>query len=119
MQQNDILLDGYYGKFMPSPSCVLYKNGVAGACIITDGKEEFINTGVPLIVDIFVKKEFRDRGFSYAMIRHAAEKLEMLGHEEMQLWVNEASKARNIYQDIGFADTGEAETLYWKDFRKS
>ena len=114
----DILFNGYYGKFMPSPSCVLYKDGVAAACIITDGREEFVNTGVPLIVDIFVNKEFRDNGFSSFLIRYAAEKLQLLGHTEIQLWVNENSKARSIYRDIGFMDTGEIETLYWKDFRK-
>ena len=114
----DILFNGYYGKFMPSPSCVLYKDGVVAACIITDGREEFINTGVPLIVDIFVNKEFRDKGFSSFLIRYAAEKLQLLGHTEIQLWVNENSKARSIYRDIGFMDTGEIETLYWKDFRK-
>ena len=114
----DILLNGYYGKFMPSPSSVLYKDGVAGACIITDGREEFINTGVPLIVDIFVNKEFRDKGFSSFLIRYASDKLQLLGHTDIQLWVNENSKARSIYRDIGFMDTGEIETLYWKDFRK-
>lgn len=114
----DILFNGYYGKFLPSPSCVLYNNGVAGACIITDGREEFVNTGVPLIVDIFVNKDFRNNGFSSFLIRYAAEKLQLLGHTEIQLWVNEYSKARSIYRDIGFMDTGEIETLYWKDFRK-
>ena len=117
-QTYKILFDGYYGRILSSPSSVLYKNGIIGSCMISDGSEEFVDNGVPLVVDIFISHEFRRKGLTGVSLLHAAEKLDLLGHKFLQLWVNDHSPAMLVYKKLGMKETGEEEILHWKNFRQ-
>ncbi len=113
----EILLKGTYGMTLNAASCILYGEGIMGMIQVTDGTMEIFNSGVPLIVDIFVTPQYRRKGVGSKLLLYAAEKLKVLGHSMVQLWVNENSIAYNFYQSIGFTSTMEDDLILYNDFR--
>ncbi|MHB1439663.1 MAG: GNAT family N-acetyltransferase [Cuniculiplasma sp.] len=113
-----VIDSGYYGKILKAPSKVIHNGKIIGSCVISDGAFEFFRINTPLLVDIFVSKEFQNMGYGSHLMVMLAKKLKNLGHRELQLWVNDQSKAIELYQKMGFVEEGEDDLMFFKDFRE-
>jgi GNAT superfamily N-acetyltransferase len=115
---HQITKSGYYGKLLNSPSKILH-NGkeVIGSIQVTDGSYEFLQVGVPLLVDIFVNKNYRGKGFGKFLLYIGSSKLSNLGFQQMQLWVNKDSNVYEFYKKLGFKENGEDDLMFYLDFR--
>lgn len=112
-----VILQGIYGKPLNAASGVIYSSSVEGMIIVTDGTVEIFKNSTPLIVDIFVAPEYKRKGIGSKLMLYAARKLKILGHNQVQLWVNKDSQAYNFYNSIGFFYEGEDDRLSYLDFR--
>jgi Acetyltransferases len=112
-----VMLQGIYGKPINVACCVFYGSGIEGMILVTDGTYEIFRNGTPLIVDVFVDPAFRHRGTGSKLMLFAARKLRMLGHTQVQLWVNGDSQATRFYESMGFLFEGEDDLLTYLDFR--
>lgn len=113
-----VILQGIYGKPLKAVSSVIYGSSVEGMIVVTDGTVEIFHTSTPLIVDIFVAPEYKRKGIGSTLMLYAARKLKILGHNQVQLWVNTDSQAYNFYKSIGFSYEGEDDRLWYLDFRR-
>ncbi len=116
----NILLSGYYGKILSSPSFVLVSSeGILGSILVTDGSEEVTMKNIPLIVDFFTNPSFRNAGNGSFILYQSLRNLFLLGFKKVQLWVNENSPAYNFYMKKGFQRERDENITYMKDFRES
>ena len=115
-----ILLSGYYGKVLGSASLVaVNSSGILGSITVTDGLDEISYRGIPLIVDFFTEASRRHTGIGSYLLLRSVESLKLLGHTQVQLWVNTSAEAMEFYVNCGFIISGGENTTYWKDFRNS
>ncbi|MGP6294228.1 GNAT family N-acetyltransferase [Caldiplasma sukawensis] len=105
---------GIYGKPIWEASLIIYMNGIAGICAITDGSQELSYRGTPLIVDFSVRSDLRGKGLGKRLMFQVLKKLHLLGHKDVQLWVSVENPAHEFYKKLGFRETEETETIHYK-----
>lgn len=109
---------GIYGKPIWGASLIIYMNGIAGICAITDGSQELSQRGIPLIVDFSVRSDLRHKGIGKMLMFQALKKLYLLGYRYVQLWVSVDNGAYEFYKKLGFRETDETETIHYKIIKK-
>ena len=108
------MMDGKYGSVLKDASHVLIEgNKLIGASVCTDYRK-LGNTKSSLLVDIFVAKEFRGKGYASKLLDMSLNGLKKLGFEDCQLWVSEGNPARKLYEKEGFRESGTSEIFYYK-----
>lgn len=108
------MFDGRYGSVLKDASPVFIRDEkVIGASVCTDYKL-IKGTRASLLVDIFVRKEYRGKGYAGNLLKMSLNGLKKLGFEECQLWVSEGNPARKIYEKAGFRESGTSEIFYYK-----
>ena len=108
------MFDGRYGMVLKDASTVLTVEGrIIGASVCTDYKTAK-DTRASLLVDIFVGKEFRGKGYAGKLLKISLNGLKKLGYEECQLWVSVGNPATKLYEKAGFKLSGTAEIFYYK-----
>jgi GNAT superfamily N-acetyltransferase len=96
------IFSGMYGEVLNRPSILIrHKNQLAGACIITDGFPSS-RKKVPLVADIFVKKEYRGNGLATGMLSRSISALRDMNYGELSLWATVGNPAISIYENLGF-----------------
>ena len=108
------MMDGKYGTILKDSSHLLTDGSkIIGASVCTDYRK-LGNTKSSLLVDIFVSKDFRGKGYSGKLLEMSLNGLKKLGFEECQLWVSEGNPARKIYEKEGFKESGTSEIFFYK-----
>ena len=108
------MMDGKYGSVLKDASYILIEsNKIVGASVCTDYRK-LGNTKSSLLVDIFVAKEFRGKGYAGKLLDMSLNGLKRLGFEDCQLWVSEGNPARKLYEKEGFRESGTSEIFYYK-----
>ncbi len=108
------MFDGRYGMILKDASTVLTADGrIIGASVCTDYKT-LKDTRTSLLVDIFVNKEFRGKGYAGKLLKISLNGLKKLGFEECQLWVSAGNPATKLYEKAGFKQSGTSEIFYYK-----
>ena len=69
------------------------------------------------VIAIYLLQEFWGKGFGWAMMDYAVERLKQLGYNEILLWTFEKNdRAKRFYEKYGFTHDGELKELsYWGD----
>ena len=99
-----------YGSINTRASRTCYfGEALAGAVIVSNQRNEASGTD-PLILTVFVKKEFRNRGIARNMLLQSLHELKSQGFGVVHLYVNALSDARNLYSSLGFRESDERFT---------
>ncbi|WP_393970692.1 GNAT family N-acetyltransferase [Oxyplasma meridianum] len=109
------IFSGMYGEILNRPSILIrHKDQLAGSCIITDGFP-LSRKKVPLVVDIFVKREYRRNGLATEMLSRSINILRDMKYEELSLWATVGNPAMSVYEDLGFVkNQNQKEISYVK-----
>lgn len=93
----DRTLDGGYGPFVPEASFLVRDEAGCVACTLV-----VIHKNVPLLAHALVHPRAQSRGFGTALIRRSAAALATSNHAALTLAVHPDSRARKVYERIGF-----------------
>lgn len=110
------ILAGRYGRVIADASKVLRKDGkIVGAILVTDGRTHGRREDDPMIVDIFVSKEYRRKGIGYHLLSAAIDSLKHKGYSNVHLWVSSSNEASVFYGKSGFVKSDyPQEVFYYK-----
>ena len=93
----DRTLDGGYGPFLPEASFLVRDETGCVACTLV-----VLHKNIPLLAHALVHPRAQGRGFGTALIRRSAAALATSGHAAITLAVHPDSRARKVYERIGF-----------------
>ncbi|MCL5888936.1 MAG: GNAT family N-acetyltransferase [Candidatus Thermoplasmatota archaeon] len=113
----DVINSGYYGKILTTPSRIINNGEIIGSIQVSDGSYELLRNETPLLVDLFVAKNYQGKGYGRYLIYQASKSLRNLGYSDIQLWVNRNSNSYDFYRKMGFEEEGEDDLMYYRDFR--
>lgn len=96
----DRTLGGGYGPLIPEASFVVRDELGPIACTFV-----VLHRELPLLAHALVHPRARGRRLGEALIRRSMDALGTLGHAELTLAVNPESRARRVYERLGFVTT--------------
>ncbi|MGC8608401.1 MAG: GNAT family N-acetyltransferase [Thermoplasmata archaeon] len=89
---------------------------IKGAIITVREKQ----SGRAFISDLFVDKNYRNRGIGLGLLQKAVSSLFRDGYRDVCLYVSESNHALKFYQDAGFTEAdGEDYTVYVKETNRN
>lgn len=98
---------GVYGPFWFETSKVIeHKKEIVGAVLVVHKNSWDDSIICPYIIELFVKKEFRQKGFARKLIIDSCNEMRKSNQNEVALTVVASNiSARNLYKVLGFIES--------------
>lgn len=88
-----------------------HENNVVGFTTLYKGFSSSRAEGVIILNDLYVKSEYRKRGFGRALVNHAIDKAKYLGYKRLQwLTAQDNAIAKNLYNSL---DTSKSAWCFY------